>query len=198
MKFIAPIIEGHGEGEAVPALLHRIVAHAGAPLPIKVNPPIRIKSGSFLNDDAYFRKYILLAAAKAAQANGLVLILMDCDQGNSCPAILGPALLKKARDIRPDVEFLVVLALKEFETWFIAAIESLSGRAGLAAGLARPDYLENIRDAKGWLGKHMDVPYDPIIHQYAMTKMFDLQQARSVQSFDRFYRRIAGIVGVTI
>lgn len=41
MPYIAPIVEGHGEVEAVPALLHRIGVLAGVEATLRVNAPIR-------------------------------------------------------------------------------------------------------------------------------------------------------------
>ncbi len=106
MKSIVSIVEGQGEVAAVPTLLRRIceekqLFNNGH---ISINPPIRIKSGSFLNDDKYFEKYVSLAAEKAAQNNGGVLILIDCD--DDCPADLGPELLRKAQELRNDVPYL--------------------------------------------------------------------------------------------
>ena len=123
MPFVAPIVEGHGEVEAVPALLHRIARRASFQGLLRVNPPIRVKQGSFVNDDEYFRNQVRLAAAKAAQENGSVLILLDCD--DDCPARLGPELLRRAKEGRSDVDMFVALAYREFETWFIAAAHSL-------------------------------------------------------------------------
>ena len=95
MRYVAPIVEGHGEVEALPALLHRIATLAAVEGTLRVNPPIRVKSGSFLHDHDYFSKQIALAAAKAAQGGGAVLILLDCE--DDCPATLGPDLLRRAQ-----------------------------------------------------------------------------------------------------
>jgi|tagenome__1003787_1003787.scaffolds.fasta_scaffold20749828_4 hypothetical protein len=197
MVFIAPIVEGHGEVEAVPVLLHRMAVHEGAYAPLRVNAPIRVKCGSFLNDDAYFQKHVALAAAKAAPQAGHVLILLDCDDAKLCPATLGPKLLAKAKEVRSDVGYLVVLAYREFETWFIAAVTSLGGSYGLPLNMAAPEYLEGIRDAKGWLKDRMDCAYDPITHQHRFARSIDLEQARGAPSFDRFYRRFRSIVDAT-
>lgn len=140
MPYIAPIVEGHGEVEAVPALLHRIAQGETQNITLRVNSPIRVKAGSFLNNDTYFRKQIILAAAKAAQANGFVLILLDCE--DDCPATLGPSILSRARAIREDVDYLVVLAYREYESWFLAAARSLRGVRGLPEDLEPPDLLK--------------------------------------------------------
>lgn len=192
MTYIAPIVEGHGEVEALPILLRRIAEHAEMHCNLQVNQPIRVKSGSFMNDKEYFQKYVKIAAAKAAQYHGSVLIVLDCD--DQCPARLGPDLLKRARAVRGDVPCLVILAHREFETWFIAAAASLRKQAGLPERLEAPPYLDGIRDAKGWLGKHMPTGYDPITHQRKLTAAFDIDQARACASFDRFYRRFLDLL----
>lgn len=193
MAFVASIVEGHGEIEAIPILLRRLNNHIGAPEYLQMNAPIRIKSGSFLNDDDYFNKYVALAAAKAAEKKGCVLIILDCE--DYCPATLGPSLLSKAQAVRNDVRYLVVLAYREFESWFIAAAESLRGHFGFPDDFSAPADIEGIRDAKGWLGKRMNIKYDPITHQHQLTKIFDLDQAQNTASFKRFCDYIPYLLG---
>jgi hypothetical protein len=186
MVFFAPIVEGHGEQEAVPILLRRIAEHANARQIPRINAPIRVKSGSFLNNERYFTSYVGMAANKAAQENGIVLILLDCD--DDCPALLGPSLLARAKAVRGDVGYIVALAYREFETWFIAAIESLN------AGSEPPREIEGIRNAKGWLGEKMGISYDPITHQHQFTRTFDLDLAQQSDSFKRLYLKICGMM----
>ena len=193
MPYVAPIVEGHGEVEALPALLHRIAARTASPGMLRVNPPIRVKAGSFLNDAEYFRKQVLLAAAKAAQAGGAVLILLDCEDG--CPGTLGPELLLRARSVRADIPVIVALAHREFETWFLTAAQSLAGVHGLPADLEPPLVPETIRDAKGWLGARMEFGYDPVIHQLDFSRKFDLDAARANDSFDHLCRHIETLLG---
>ena len=136
--------------EALPALIHRIARVAALEGRLLVSPPVRVKSGFFLNDEDYFRKQIALASAKAAQEDGTVLILLDCE--DDCPGTLGPDLLRRAQAVRADIEIIVALAHREFETWFMAAVRSLRGRRGLPHHLDPPPAPHGIRDAKGWLG----------------------------------------------
>lgn len=187
---IVPIVEGHGEVEALPVLIRRIFGTFRVGVSPVINPPARVKAGSFLQDRDYFHKYVSLAAAKAAQGDGLVLILLDCE--DHCPGTLGPRLLADAQAVRSDIRCAVALAHREYETWFLAAAESLRGCAGLPAQLNPPLNPESIRGAKEWLGEHMPVRYDPIIHQAAMTTRFDLHQARANPSFDRFINKLVG------
>jgi hypothetical protein len=186
-RLVVPIVEGHGEVTALPPLLHRLAAEARRPL--RVNPPIRVRATAFLRPDhADFRRYLALAGSKAA-GQGLVLLVFDCEDAS--PAQLGPDLLAGARAVIPEAPLLVALAYREFETWFIAAARSLQKAGFLTGEVAVPAAVETIRDAKGWLGQRMEHGYDPIAHQHAMARVFDLDAAGRVASFARFRRRIA-------
>lgn len=193
MTLIVPIVEGHGERDAVPSLLHRVVRTANPTATVKVNEPIRVASGSFLNNVDYFRKYVLLGAAKAGQVNdGHLLILLDCE--DQCPAELGPALHCKAREFAPNTNVIVCLAHREYETWFVAAANSLRGIGGMSQDVEAPANPEGSRNAKGWLGERMVNNYDPITHQLVFTRVFDLNAARAVASFDRLCQKVAALV----
>jgi hypothetical protein len=193
---IVPIVEGHGEIDAVPALLRRIREECGASAWLEVEPPIRVKSASLINDCTYFQRYIQLAAAKAAQkksGRSWVLILLDCE--DDCPAQLGPLLLERAQAVRSDVDYVVALAYREYESWFLAAAVSLRGKYGLPGDLVPPADIDRIRDAKGWLSRHMSGTYNPSDDQCKFTHAFDLQQARAAsRSFDRLYRKTADML----
>lgn len=193
MTFIAPIVEGHGEQQAVRRLLARIAKQTAPEVVLRVNEPIRVKSGSFINDLGYFQRYLALAAAKARQQPlGVVLVMLDCD--DECPARLGPSLLARAHECATGVEVVVALAYREYETWFMAAASSLRGVCGLAQTATSPQTPEGTRDAKGWLGRQMPNRYDPIAHQLPFTEAFDLQAARTVPSFDRLWRKVAALL----
>lgn len=189
MLFIAPIVEGHGEVEAVPRILHRIASHAGKGGMIKVNPPIRIKATLFFRDASYFEKYVLAAATKAAFNNGVVLLLLDSE--DFCPAEKGPELLGRAIGVRPDIRYIVALAYREFETWFITSFSSLRDNLPFREGATAPTDPESLRDAKGWLSRNLvGYNYDPISHQSLFCNYVDIQSARESHSFARLYEKI--------
>lgn len=50
---------------------------------------------------------------------------------------------------------------------------------------------EQVRDAKGWLARHMPRRYHETVDQPALTACFDLQAARTAASFERFIRKLA-------
>lgn len=188
MAFVVPIVEGQGEVKAVRVLLQRIACAVAPANPPAIGQPIRVKASSFLRNEREFVRFVELAAGKAAQAAGVVLILLDCE--DDCPATLGPELQARARQVRSDVEFIVALAYREYETWFLAAAESLRGCAGLPDDLCPPPDPHAIRGAKEWLGRHMPTGYDPIDHQAKFTASFDLGSATAIPSFGRLVARL--------
>jgi hypothetical protein len=186
--FVAPIVEGHGEVEAIPILLQRLLFELRSDASIRVNPALRVKAGSFLRDRDYFAKYLELAARKAkAQNGGSVLILLDCE--DACPAELGSELADRAAAIRPDVPIVTALAYREYETWFLAAARSLRGVGGLPVNLDPPSLPEGIRDAKGWLSAMMPATYNEPNDQPAFTRQFSFDEAAAVPSFARLRRK---------
>jgi hypothetical protein len=192
IRFIAPIVEGHGEVYALPVLLRRLASTVAPEIDLRLNPALRIKAASFLNEDdgEYFRKYVELAALKAkAWQDSCVLILLDCE--DCCPAELGPKIFQRASSCRPDIIFIVVLAYREYETWFLTAAESLRGICGLPDDVCAPQDPESFRDAKGWLSGKMRVPYNEPEHQPRMTSAFSFEQAKQSRSFNRCFEKLA-------
>ena len=196
--YIASIIEGHGESEAVLELLRRIVRESEAGTYAECNPPIRLPAGKFFQYERDFERMVTLAKSKVRQAlrdgryqAGLVLALYDCE--DHCPAERGPATLSAMRAIGgSDLPCLVALAYREYETWLMAAAESLRGECGLPATLTAHPNPESIRDAKGWLTQNMpkSAAYSPTQHQAALTKKMDFAAARGIDSFARLEQKI--------
>jgi hypothetical protein len=99
------------------------------------------------------------------------------DSDGDCPKELAPALLARAEGAAGGrYPIGVVLPKCEFESWFIAAAESVAGYRGLKDGLIAPPNPESIRDAKGWLEKQMPPggKYSEPVDQPALAGIFDL------------------------
>ncbi len=189
---IACIVEGHGEVKAVPILIRRICEVAGVNLYPNILRPIRIPVSKLVKEGE-LEKAVEFAASKTGPS-GRILIILYCDDG--CPADMGPELLTRAKAVRPDHTIGVVLAKKEFESWFLASIESLRGLRGISENAKKPDNPESIRNAKGWLSQQMEQGgrYSPITDQPALTSKFDMQAALSADSFNKCYREIKQLI----
>ena len=125
---IQPIVEGHGEVAAVPVLLRRFVNEAQA-WQVQIGTPIR-RSRSQLVQQPSLEQAVMLALRQPSC--GAVLIMFDGDR--DCPAELAPRVHRWAIAAAGGVPCEVVLPHREYEAWFLAAIESLRGRRGI-----RPD-----------------------------------------------------------
>ncbi len=189
---IGCIVEGDGEVEAVPVLIRRIAWDLYPELPIIVERPIRAPRNLVVKADELERRVEL--AARRVDGQGVIFIILDSDV--ECPAELGPALLDRASQTRSDLPIAVVLAKQEFEAWFLAAAESLRGQRGLKDDIDSPNDPEAIRDAKGWLSKRMEDSrtYRETRDQAAFAALFDIEQAREADSFDKCYRDIVRLL----
>ena len=192
---IVPIVEGHGEVEAVPILLRRIAATVRPAAAVDVLSPIRIDRSKIVKPPELERAVDL--AARRTGADGRILILLDAD--DDCPARLAAELLQRARAARTDRAIRVVLAKTEYEAWFLAAASSIAGQRNIAVDAAAPADPEAVRGAKEWLARRMPPgrKYRPTLHQAALTKLFDLDAARAAPSFDKLWRDLTALLQPT-
>jgi hypothetical protein len=193
---LAAIVEGHGEVEAVPKLIHRIAREVIPAVTVIVGPVLRVPASQLLKEGELERQ--VERATRKMERRGGILILADCDWDEGCPAREGPIFVRRACSARSDMQISVVLAKKEYEAWFIAAAESLRGQCGLARDLVADRNPENIRGAKEWLNRRMlqNRRYAETTDQAALTAVFDMQAARRADSFDKCYREIVRLLTV--
>src|SRR5690242_1873951 len=145
------IVEGHGEVHSAPLLLKRILQELAPTLNPSILAPHRVSRGQLIKEEGLQRAIEFMA--RKVGNEGRILLLLDAD--DDLPCVLGPRLLAQARGVRPDRDISVVVAKREYEAWFLTAAESLRGRRRLSEDLVPPPAPEEIRDAKGWLSKHM-------------------------------------------
>lgn len=190
LNAIYPIVEGHGEVQAVPVLLRRFAHEVFENYEIQILPPHRIPKGQIL-EGPNFGKAVELAARKLnlAERTGALLVLFDAD--DDCPAQTAPQIMARIGATRPDMAASVVLPKCEFESWFLAAANSLRGRHNILADAAAPENPEEIRAAKEYLETRLMPPratYSPTIDQAALTKYFSFEEAALCSSFSKLMR----------
>ena len=192
MVKIGCIVEGQGDVAAVPVLIRRIAADLYPELAIDIPRPIRVHRNQVVQPDKLEQEVEL--AARRIGEQGAIFIILDSDE--DCPAELGPELLRRASQAHSNLPVAVVIAKNEFEAWFLAAAESIRGRRGLGNDIQSPDDPEAIRDAKGWLSNRMESnnSYSETTDQPALTALFDIEQARQTDSFDKCYRDIVRLL----
>jgi hypothetical protein len=187
---IQPIVEGYGEVDAVPILLRRLQAE-GEAYGFRIARPIRRKR-SELSTEEQVRRSVRLALGTPECCG--ILILFDSD--DACPKDFGPTVQNWAQAEAGAIKCEVVLAHREYEAWFIAAIESLRGIRGVRLDATSHPTPEAVRDCKGALEDKMQVgaSYSPRIDQAALTSQVDLRQAhQSCRSFRRMTRAFGNL-----
>jgi hypothetical protein len=186
---IQPIV-GYGEVDAVPVLLRRLQGEIAA-YGFNISRPIRRKR-SELSTEEQLRRSVRLALGTPACCG--ILILFDSD--DACPKELGPAVQNWAQSEAGEIKCEVVLAHREYEAWFIAAIESLRGIRDVRLDATSHPTPETVRDCKGTLEEAMQMnsSYSPRVDQVAFTSQFDLKQAyKACRSFRRMTRAFGNL-----
>ena len=168
-------------------LIRRIAAEVSASATADVRRPVRVPRGRLLKAGELERQVEI--AARRGGAGARILVLLDADI--DCPAVLGPRILRRAREARSDRRIEVVLAKREYEAWFLAAIESLTDAMGPSAGA--PADVEELRGAKERLDRMRR--YRPTADQAALTARFDMAAARRRSpSFDKMWRAVSALL----
>ncbi|MGQ9648645.1 MAG: DUF4276 family protein [Phycisphaerae bacterium] len=193
---VAPIVEGHGEVQAIRPLLTRLWLELLGGEYLEVLQPIR-RPRSQLAREEDLEKAVKLAAMKLAAALPskdpcLILVLLDRDPDPRPPCMLAPELFRTACAARPDVDVACVLAEVEYETWFVAAAESLPDYIQMSPNEPVPLSPEDARHGKSWIQRHFKgIKYSETVDQPAMTSRMDLRLCRRRSpSFDKLCREL--------
>ena len=187
---IQPVVEGHGEIEALPVLLRRLLHHAGV-WTVDVGKPIR-KDRSQLTTRGGIAEAVALARGKPGC--GGILVLFDSD--DDCPAERGPQVQAWATEASRGVPCGVCMAHREYEAWFLATVDSLREHRAMKVDASPHPNPERMRDAKGELRERMLGAYKPTIHQAAFSEQLDLVAAfRRCRSFKKLVTTIGTLMG---
>jgi hypothetical protein len=176
---IAPIVEGHGDAEAVPVLLRRLVGDRATIL-----RSFRLPRGRLVKEFE-LAKAVLHTVNGAQPVHG-ILVVLDAD--DDCPADLGPRLMACAQACCPGSRVAVVAAVREFEAWYLAAASSLRAAGKLPSSIVPAADPEAVRDAKGWLTGALGRRYSEVLDQPAFAALFDFEEAMRAPSFAKLGR----------
>ncbi len=185
---LQPIVEGQGDVAAVPVLLRRLrdEANAGG---LDVGRPHR-RSRTLLVKKDSLQTAVKVAAMQEDCAG--ILVIFDAD--DDCPRELAPTLEVWAREAAGGKACAVVMANREYESWFLASIETLRGKATILSDAAEHPDPEAPRDAKGELQRRSKGGrYSPTVDQAALTAHLNLE---SVYRHCRSFRKLVGAFGV--
>jgi hypothetical protein len=187
------VVEGHGEVQALPVLIRRILQCANVQIGVDIPEPIRTKRDRFINKQDEYQKVLRLAAAKARGAP--ILILLDAD--DDCPVMLSRQIEENIRNTVGNINVGVVIANREFESWFLASVTTLVGQRKLEVNLTVPSYSEDIRNCKGWLSERMTYGYREILDQAAFANSICPSLATmNSRSFEKFSKEVMRLLGL--
>lgn len=188
-----PIVEGHGEVAAVPVLLRRLLWDHAQCYGMEVGSPVRRTCSQFRREEEVHRMVRLALLQPDCAA---VLLLFDGE--DDCPLELATKVRGWAQEAAGATPCEVVIAYREYETWFLASVESLRGRWGIADDATAPDDPEAKRDAKGALEEFLPPRrgYSPTVDQADMSAVFDMALAhRRNRSFRKLVKTVGDLLG---
>jgi hypothetical protein len=179
---IQPIVEGHGDVSAFPALLRHLLNELGI-YDVEVGKPIRLKRFDLTQPDRLRRAVDMAWRQPRAE---FVIVLFDAD--DDCPARMAPQVLQWAREVRSQ-QCAVVMACREYEAWFLAAAESLRGTAAIRPDATYHGDPESPRGAKEALESLMEsgANYVPTADQAKLSAVVDV---RTVFARSRSFRHL--------
>jgi hypothetical protein len=186
---IYPIVEGHGEVAAAPVLLRRLLHDQAACYEMDVGTPIRRTQSQFRSKETV---QAAVRLAKLQPQCAAIVLLFDGE--DDCPKALAETVREWAKDAAAGTPCDVVIAYREYETWFVAALESLRGNYGIREDAAAPTNPESRRDAKGCLEEFMPPTraYSETGDQPAMSQLFDMALAHQR---NRSFRKLVKTIG---
>jgi len=207
MKRLVLLGEGQGDEAALPVLVRKLLLERNRDRDFFADKDV-IRGASYMKWDKEagrpdYTKWISRVTLASRRGNlGGVLAVYDGDApvfpaGSKtpfCAADAAKVLAQVAAEAGAGKTFslAVVFACKEYESWIIAGIESLTGkrysdgRAALPPGLTFPPGNCEAHGKK-WLEQHCP-GYRPALDQGALTEILDLGvvRAKGLRSFRRF------------
>lgn len=199
---VVPIVEGHGEQKAIRVLLDRTWRELLGGEYLAVLSPFRVPRGKLVHEGELERA-VRYAAKKLDDGGGrdeleagsaFVLVLLDADKDPVCDLV--QTMHDRLPD-RSDLEVSLVVANKEYETWFVAAAESLAPLLSLKEDEAYPSDPEAQRQGKKWIADRMaGGSYSETVDQPKLTSRMDLELCRKRSpSFDKLCRELERRIG---
>lgn len=193
------VVEGHGELDAAPILMNRLWRHLGLSPDVAWDSPAIRSPRDLKRQDAVVQACELV---RPKRDTAMLLVLRDDEDG--CPAKSGPETASWVHTLGLPFPTSVVMAYREFETWFLPSIHSIAGvplpngRPGLRPGVAfAGSNYEGSRDSKYWLTEHMNAGrrYSETMDQAGFTRLLDLAavQNSGIDSFSVLCRALIAL-----
>jgi len=188
---IASIVEGYGEVAALPILIRKIAYEVHSAYDVEVMKPHRVPRGQMTGESLC--RAVALQSGRISGRRGGVLVVADSD--DDCPVELAELILAAAKcDQSGAVVPEVAIAVREYESWFLASIDSIRIHRAVRDDASYPSDPDTPRGAKGRLESLMTESYRETLHQPSFTEMIDLTLAGRSRSFAHLLRSVSRLL----
>ncbi len=196
MPTIILVVEGDGDLAAAPILLNRILLERLGRTDVAVAYGKQGVVNAHGRQNLESRLETLLGHALEKSECDAILILLDAD--SDCPVELAGKLRQACQAIQVLCPVEIVCANREYESWFLASLDTIRGRHGIPESANLTQAAENISNPKAWLSGQMPfgVTYKEVSHQPAMSGLIDLEAAHAnSRSFRRLCHAVELLLG---
>ncbi len=188
---IQMIVEGEGDAAAFPILLERLVLDLGCYEAVGRSP--FIESRTVITQEAKLKRAVQIVSDRSDTR--AIIVLFDSD--GACASTHIPNMQAWAREAVPSLPCAVIMARREYEAWFVAAIESLRGKRRIREDAQYDRDPEGMLGAKGVIKRFMpqNKPYSETADQAALSAVFDLSQAyHGASSFRKLVKEVCRLL----
>jgi len=187
MLTLVPIIEGDGEVSALPLLLRRLSQEVYQEYDLHIARPKNAHGCGNLTAPDQIERFVAYALSEPECDGVLVLIDNDAVRGlvdsnvldDDCAPAFAHYLATRIQAIHPAKPVAIVVARWEYETWFLASLETVGAIVGVPEGMIYEGNVEAERSAKGWIGRRLPPgrKYSETRDQARMTAYLNLESA---------------------
>lgn len=173
------IVEGHGEKDAIPLLLRRLV-HGKFQRWMTQFKPYNAHGRGNLTDPKRFDQIL----SRSLMERDLEAIIVVLDAENDCPKDLAVKLADWVRQRNPQAPVAIVVANRCYEAWLLAGHCWDKQPEAITPGMA-----------KGLIGRKMGQPYKETINQTRLTAQMKIWKAyRHCRSFRRLVNAVRQLI----
>jgi hypothetical protein len=185
------VVEGHGDERAAPHLLRRITHEHLGKYDFSFKPYNTKSRGNITTPNGI--ESVLGILRKKTECKG-VLVLLDAEaEDRDCPVSLACELAKRVQKQGLPFPVTVVVAVCEYESWFLANLERIAPHYLADPNIRYNGDVEEECSAKGWLSRHRpsSLAYKETVDQERLTFEIDLKHTAEVsRSFKRLIEAV--------
>lgn len=186
------IVEGHGEVEAAPLLIRRLLHEQFQRYDLEIKKPFNAHSNSNILKPGGLENFLELARRAVDPCCQGLIVLLDAErEHHDCPPNLAVSLARRTARLGLPFPVAIVCANCEYESWFIASLHTM--RSHLRPNVKYPGDPEQECGAKGWLSENMPPPrvYKETVDQVKLTQSLDIPHTiKHSRSFQRMVHAV--------